>query len=413
MRLRTREQVGLLALLLVAGAGRALAAARKLTLQPLVTPADIAAGRAGAGGTPGETAPASRPPRPPPAAQPPGPPATQPPAQDWPPVGRFDSKGRYRPPPRRRRFDQLHRRRRVPHLPVVLVHGIVGFDRIKVGPVYGDYWVGVKRMLDRLGVEYFAPFTKQFGGIEERARDIDEQLSAEMQRRGWTKVNLVGHSMAGLDMRYLVTHLGWHDRVASVTSVSSPHRGSWYADFATKWVFEKQKFLPIWRKLGLAYDAIPEVSVRYCTQVFNPSTPDMPGVRYFSISGHKKAYRTLPGFSTGTLVIRLFEKMATGQKLNFFERQAARLVMPKRLRRGMQEDPAGTLRRLGVDPPDWVQPGLEGYNDALISVSSAMWGEHLGTVYADHLDQIGWFPGGFDNKRFFRGILEMLSDAGY
>ena len=41
------------------------------------------------------------------------------------------------------------------------------------------------------------------------------------------KVNIIAHSLGGLDARQMLTHLGMGSRVASLTTVGTPHRGTW------------------------------------------------------------------------------------------------------------------------------------------------------------------------------------------
>ena len=60
------------------------------------------------------------------------------------------------------------------------------------------------------------------------------ELRAQILR--WTDgpVNLVAHSMGGLDARYLITHLNMAEQVRSLTTVSTPHRGTYLVD----WFFQ-------------------------------------------------------------------------------------------------------------------------------------------------------------------------------
>jgi triacylglycerol lipase len=43
-------------------------------------------------------------------------------------------------------------------------------------------------------------------------------------------VNIIAHSKGGLDCRYAIAHLGIGDRIASLTTVNTPHRGCLFAD---------------------------------------------------------------------------------------------------------------------------------------------------------------------------------------
>lgn len=324
------------------------------------------------------------------------------------PVGRFDARGVYHPVPRRERFSRLHRAPAPtkPRLPVVLVHGIVGFDRIRLGPFYADYWVGLARDLRRRGITVLNPETRAFASIEERAR----QLAAQIDAAGFERVNLVAHSMGGLDARYLITRLGWADRVASLTTVASPHHGSWSGDLAMGWLLRIDALSKLWTRLGLDRAGIRECSVAYVNRVFNPATPDMPQVRYFSLGGAQDARTTPPPFSFLTVYNRLLEKIAAGRPLSLGDKLALK-AFPKALEDGLEARGIEALIGPGVDL-SWLDPATAGRNDALISLASARRGEYLGSLDADHLDEIGWL-GGFDALRLYRGICRMLADAGF
>jgi len=71
--------------------------------------------------------------------------------------------------------------------------------------------------------------TRSTGSIVSRAARLDEQLRAQARGRG---VNMLAHSMGGLDSRYLISHLRPTDYAPlSLTSVSTPHRGSPFMDW--------------------------------------------------------------------------------------------------------------------------------------------------------------------------------------
>jgi triacylglycerol lipase len=171
-------------------------------------------------------------------------------------------------------------------------------------------------------------------------------------------------------------------------------------------VWDKQKVGKVWRRLGVPYEAIPEMTVEHMQTDFNPKTPNAPGVRYFSFSGAQPAYQIVPPLSSMKIVTSLMEKTAKGHRWGFKDRIQARLLLPKRLRDAVKRGQGPSLQG-----DDWVKPELLGKNDGIIPSSSAIWGEHLGTLDADHFEQIGWL-GTFRAQRFFRGICRMLADAG-
>jgi triacylglycerol lipase len=59
-----------------------------------------------------------------------------------------------------------------------------------------------------------------------------------------------------------------------------------------------------------------------------------------------------------------------------------------------------------------------GPNDGLVVVASATYGRFLGTIPADHWDEIGQLAdsgprGPFDHLAFYAGLAERLHDEGY
>jgi triacylglycerol lipase len=110
--------------------------------------------------------------------------------------------------------------------PIVLAHGMAGFDRLF--GVY-EYWFGIPSALARDGAQVYVTSVPQFNSTEARGEALLAQVEEIVAITGAAKVNLIGHSHGGLDVRYVASvapHL-----VASVTTVGSPHRGADLADF--------------------------------------------------------------------------------------------------------------------------------------------------------------------------------------
>jgi triacylglycerol lipase len=109
--------------------------------------------------------------------------------------------------------------------PVVLVHGLVGFDTILV-----DYFYGVKHTLSSVGADkVYTPVLSAVNNSEVRGEQLLGYLEDLQAITGAAKFNLIGHSQGGIDSRYVAAVRP--DLVASVTSVGSPHFGSDTADF--------------------------------------------------------------------------------------------------------------------------------------------------------------------------------------
>ncbi len=110
--------------------------------------------------------------------------------------------------------------------PIVLAHGMSGFDELF--GVY-EYWFGIPDALDDGGATVFVTEVSQFNSTEARGEQLIDQVEQIVAITGKPKVNLIGHSHGGLDVRYVAAVRP--DLVASVTSVGSPHKGADLADF--------------------------------------------------------------------------------------------------------------------------------------------------------------------------------------
>ncbi|MDH3685069.1 MAG: triacylglycerol lipase [Myxococcales bacterium] len=109
--------------------------------------------------------------------------------------------------------------------PIVLAHGAAGFDQLF--GVY-EYWYGIPGALEDKGATVFVTEVSQLNATEVRGEQLIDQIETITAITGKAKVNLIGHSHGGLDIRYVAAVRP--DLVASVTSVGSPHKGADLAD---------------------------------------------------------------------------------------------------------------------------------------------------------------------------------------
>jgi len=109
--------------------------------------------------------------------------------------------------------------------PIVLVHGLFGFDRI--GPV--DYFYGVAGALRSGGAKVYVAQVSATNSTEVRGEQLLLQVKQVLAATGAAKVNLIGHSHGSPTARYVASVRP--DLVASVTSVGGVNKGSKVADF--------------------------------------------------------------------------------------------------------------------------------------------------------------------------------------
>ena len=120
--------------------------------------------------------------------------------------------------------------------PILLAHGIVlrdirvfrrsvrrrGVSGIRVFRAFGN----IERDLRAAGYTVSTATSDGLGRIETNASQLKRQILHILAVTGAKKINIIAHSKGGLDTRYMLEHLGMRDKVASVTFICTPHKGS-------------------------------------------------------------------------------------------------------------------------------------------------------------------------------------------
>jgi triacylglycerol lipase len=168
---------------------------------------------------------------------------------------------------------------------IVLAHGVLGFGDLTGGFSPVNYFNGVAAHLRRQGHTVFTPSVNPIGCVEVRG----EQLAAAIVRAldGPPKIHIIAHSMGGLDARFALAHVrDFADRVATLVTIGTPHRGSPVADALVSGTGPILAHIPAFlirqleRNAGALHDLTTEAGSR-----FDDSTPDSRGVRYVDIAG--------------------------------------------------------------------------------------------------------------------------------
>jgi len=123
--------------------------------------------------------------------------------------------------------------------PIVLVHGIARFDILAViirdklnlpDDGHKDYFKGIRNHLEANGFTVSEPNLSFAGSVDLRAEGLANHVNEVMQRTGNPKVHIIAHSMGGIDARHMIVDKGMGDRVASLTTIGTPHHGTPVAD---------------------------------------------------------------------------------------------------------------------------------------------------------------------------------------
>lgn len=125
--------------------------------------------------------------------------------------------------------------------PIVLAHGIARFDilrekideRLNLPPTQlGDelqYFRNVRTYLAANGFPEVVNTNVNFAGtLRQRAAELKQEIEARLP--GAEKVHIIAHSMGGLDARLMIAEMGMAQRVASLTTIGTPHHGTSLAD---------------------------------------------------------------------------------------------------------------------------------------------------------------------------------------
>ena len=118
---------------------------------------------------------------------------------------------------------------RTPQYAIVLAHGLLGFNELHVvGNLLPGvkYWRGITDAFVARGIETITASVPASATIEERATRLGEVIE---QRAGGKSVNIIAHSMGGLDARYMISQLRPKNvHVKSLTTIATPRKSSKY-----------------------------------------------------------------------------------------------------------------------------------------------------------------------------------------
>jgi triacylglycerol lipase len=245
-------------------------------------------------------------------------------------------------------------------------------------------------------------------------------LARALDDAGAERVNLVCYAVAGLDCRYVVSPHGLYrddpeaqgrmaGRVASITTIATPHHGTEVA----REVLSATDTGLVGAVLGP--DGEDDARVRQvlegltCEAVvdFDRQIDDAPGVVYQSFAGvsHVLGQALVPSEDE-------IERACSGARgeLLYLRRPGTRDTMSPLL--WLTAPYAGRSLTLAGAP-------VASPSDGMIAVESAKWGTFRGCLPADHYDVIGQFddggpdPGtGFEAARFYADLANDLAEAG-
>jgi len=272
-----------------------------------------------------------------------------------------------------------------PKYPILLVHG-AGFRDVTFGI---DYWGRIPAALEAQGAKVFFSGTDAWGAIEESAANIKRKIESILAETNCKKVNIIAHSKGGIESRYMISSLGMADKVASLTTISTPHHGSVMVeklagvpDWLYKGFSEVMNFFFGFHGFGLNGDENPDFYqgsqslLPAYMEKFNAQNPDKKGVYYQSFAG-------------------------------------------------MMNEPKSDII---LSITSYIGSKLEGDNDGMVAVDSAHWANYRGTLRGantrgvSHMDEVDFrrkdveivpVLGAKTVRAFYAAVAADLAKRGY
>jgi triacylglycerol lipase len=273
--------------------------------------------------------------------------------------------------------------------PIVLVHGFLGYKKLFCWRMFKD----VEKLVEERGFKVFFPPIHPTRSISERALELKNKIDKALGVN--EKFHIIAHSMGGLDARFLasINGLNQGDRVISISTIGTPHRGSKAALNLPK-VYLKgvasvaRILILVNRKIKIGslsqeevnflkllaegdFEALTNLTPTYLEE-FNSYIVNHPDTKYFSYAGDVS-------------------------QINKSTRKLALLIFNRILK--VVEKGANDKRY-----------------DSLVTVESSVWGDFKGVVEASHSELIGLklLPFGkpsFNHLLFFNDIIDNIVDS--
>ena len=213
--------------------------------------------------------------------------------------------------------------------PIVLVHGIAMRDKGKVFPPWGR----IPAVLIKNGVDLYFGKTDAWGSIESNAEMLKQTIDTILDLTKKDKINIIAHSKGGIDSRYFIMKYNYGNKVASLTTISTPHHGSEIADL----LYGKKRF----------HSIIIRIRLLLFGKLFGDANPDI----------YKVSYQLT------TQNMKIFNQDITMDDKVYYQSIYTTMNDPS-------NDPALSISY------NYIKR-ISGENDGLVSGNSAKWGKNI------------------------------------
>jgi triacylglycerol lipase len=185
---------------------------------------------------------------------------------------------------------------------IVLVHGVLGFGRLPALPGGPEvsYFNGIAGHVRERRHQVIEASLDPIGTVAKRAARLASLIETTQVADG-EKVQIIAHSMGGLDAREAIRVVG--DRVSTLVSIGTPYRGSPVADALVHGAGPLAGRLPTWLAAAFHGSALQALTTDAVAAVGTERDLFPPGVRYIEVAGDaSRGTWTMPLFRVAEIV---------------------------------------------------------------------------------------------------------------
>jgi triacylglycerol lipase len=254
--------------------------------------------------------------------------------------------------------------------PIVLVHGIIAHDR---GGII-DFWGRIPQKLKENNIKVFFGNTDAWGSYESNAEILKTTIDNILEETNSEKVNIIAHSKGGIDSRYLIWKYDYGDKVASLTTISTPHHGAEIAN-----LIYSQK---------IVHSRIAKKALKTYGELYGDVNPDLFKVNYQLTTERMKEFNEKIGMDHRVYYQSIYTLMRNSfDDLIFFYSH-------------------------------WYIKSINGANDGMVSEYSAKWGDNIIKIegrisHAEIVDYKTRKISGINIPDIYMKIVSDLSEKGF
>ena len=254
--------------------------------------------------------------------------------------------------------------------PIILVHGILFHDR--QFPI--DPWGRIPEMLRQEGIKVYFGHTDAWGDYRSNAEILKNTIDQVLEENQTDKVNIIAHSKGGIDSRYLIWRYGYGDKVASLTTVNTPHQGAEVADLVYS-----QRFM---------HSELSKRGLEFFGQIYGDRNPNMYNLLYQLTTGHMRSFNQVVTMDDAVYYQSYYSSITTALDDMFFFFT------------------------------HWYIMTVRGNNDGLVSEVSAAWGPNARKVpgslsHIDIIDMRKELKLGANVPKIYQDLVQNLAMMGF